>query len=94
MANHALFPNFSKLASVARVLPVSTAECERCFSTMKRIKTVLRKHMETNTRDRLIRIPAEGPELESFNFDTAADLWGSLCQRISITFKNFVKFES
>ena len=78
MANHALFPNFSKLASVARVLPVSTAECERCFSTMKRIKTVLRNHMETS---RVIRIPAEGPELESFNFDTAADLWGSLCQR-------------
>ena len=46
-----LFPNFSKLASIARILPISTAECERCFSAMKRVKTVLHNRLETDTLD-------------------------------------------
>ena len=55
-----LFPNFSKLASIARILPISTAECERCFSAMKRVKTVLRNRLETVTLERLLRISLEG----------------------------------
>lgn len=76
-----MFPNFAVLASIALVIPVSTAECERCFSCMKRIKTVLRNRMETATLDQLMLIVNEGPKLEEFNFDKAADLWGSLRQR-------------
>ena len=76
-----LFPNFSKLASIARILPISTAECERCFSAMKRVKTVFRNRLETVTLERLLRISLEGPALEDFQFDKAADLWGSLRQR-------------
>ena len=77
----AMFPNFAVLASIALVIPVSTAECERCFSSMKRIKTILRNRMETETLDQLMRIANEGPEPEHFNFNKAADLWGSLRQR-------------
>ena len=55
-----LFPNCSKLASIARILPISTAECERCFSAMKRVKTVLRNRLETVTLERLLRISLEG----------------------------------
>ena len=76
-----LFPNFSKIASIARILPISTAECERCFSAMKRVKTVLRNRLETDTLERLLRICLEGPPLVDFNFEKAADLWGSLRQR-------------
>ena len=76
-----MFPNFALLATVALIIPVSTAECERCFSSMKRIKTTLRNRMETATLDQLMRIANEGPEPEVFNFDKAADLWGSLRQR-------------
>ena len=76
-----MFPNLSTLAFIARILPVSTAECERCFSGMKRIKTVLRNRMETDTLEKLMRISVEGPALDDFNFDKAADLWGSLRQR-------------
>ena len=36
------FPQLSRLASIALIIPVSTAECERCFSSMNRIKTDLR----------------------------------------------------
>ena len=77
----AMFPNFAVLASIALVVPVSTAECERCFSSMKRIKTVLRNRMDTKTLDQLIRISNEGPNPEHFDFNIAADLWGSRRQR-------------
>ena len=43
-----MYPNLAKLASIAVLIPVSTAECERSFSAMNRIKTVLRnclKHL-------------------------------------------------
>ena len=76
-----MFPNFAVLASIALIIPISTAECERCFSSMKRIKTTLRNRMETATLDQLMRISNEGPKPGEFNFDKAADLWGSLRQR-------------
>ena len=78
-----MFPNFAVLASIALIIPISTAECERCFSSMKRIKTTLRNRMETTTLDQLMRISNEGYKPE-FNFDKAAGLWGSLRQRINV----------
>lgn len=39
-----LYPLLSKLASIALTLPVSTADFERGFSTMNRIKTNARKN--------------------------------------------------
>ncbi len=36
------FPEFSKLLEIILATPVTTAESERCFSTLKRIKTFLR----------------------------------------------------
>ena len=32
-----MYPCLSKLACIVLVLPISTAECERCFSAMKRV---------------------------------------------------------
>ena len=54
---------------------------------MKRIKTTLRNRMESATLDQLMRIANEGPKPEEFNFDKAADLWGSIRQRINVTVK-------
>jgi hypothetical protein len=34
-----LYPTLSKLAAISLTLPISTADCERGFSTMNRIKT-------------------------------------------------------
>ena len=75
-----LHPSFSKLSSVALILPVSTADCERDFSTLKRIKTAPRNRLKTQTLDMLIRIPSEKPEITNLlkiNFDNAATVWGS-----------------
>ena len=39
-----MYPELTKLATIAAILPVSTACCERAFSAMKRIKTELRNN--------------------------------------------------
>lgn len=36
-----LYPNISKIATIAAIIPVSTAEYERWFSAIKRIKSAL-----------------------------------------------------
>ena len=51
-----MYPQLAKLASIAALVPVSTAECERSFSTMNRVKTALRNRMKTSTFDSLMRI--------------------------------------
>ena len=61
-----LYPSFSKLSAMALVLPVSTADCERGFSTLKRIKTAPRNRLKTETLDMLIRISSEGPNNINF----------------------------
>ena len=58
-----LYPNLSKLCSISLVLPVSTADCKRGFSTLKQIKTVPRNRLSTTTLNRLIQISTEGPNL-------------------------------
>ena len=35
------FPNIFKLIQISLTISVSTAQCERCFSALKRIKTYL-----------------------------------------------------
>lgn len=77
----ALYPNLSKLAKVCLILPVSTADCERSFSTKKRVKTDLRNRMNTSTLDALMRIRIEGPSLSEFDFDTALNSWAKLRNR-------------
>lgn len=72
-----LFPSCSKLMVHALVLPMSTSDCERCFSTMKRVKTDLRNRMNTQTLDRLLRVRLEAPEDQSkFDFKEAVYRWG------------------
>lgn len=43
------FPNVYKLLNLALTLPISSASCERSFSTMRRINTYIRSTM---TQDR------------------------------------------
>ncbi len=76
-----LFPLVSKLLCHAVILPVSTTDCERCFSTMKRVKTDLRNRMSTQTLDRLLRIRTEGPEIADFDFNQAVKDWSLLRNR-------------
>ena len=51
-----MFPQLAKLAAIGALIPVSTAECERAFSAMNRIKTELRNRLKTSTLDCLMRV--------------------------------------
>ena len=76
-----LYPTISKLACIALTIPVSTADVERGFSTMNRIKTEPRNRLNTETLDRLIRLSCEGPCIDEFNYNTAAKVWSSKSNR-------------
>ena len=72
------YPNFVKLAEVCLTLPISTADCERAFSTMRRVKTRLRSEMNNSTLNNCMRISIEGPSLQSFDFNAAVESWSTL----------------
>ena len=76
------YPNFAKLAEVCLTLPIHTADCERAFSTMRRVKSRLRSELTNNTLNHCMRISIEGPPLEEFNFDKAVEMWSQLKQRL------------
>ena len=75
-----LYPNL-KLTSVALVLPISTAECKYCISTMKIVKTELHNQLTAHTLDHLMRISLAGPAINDYDFDQAANYWGGMRQR-------------
>lgn len=69
------YPFLIKLAHACLAIPVSTATCERGFSTQNRIKNKLRNRMQTKRLDILMRITEEGPDVNEFDFDRSAKLW-------------------
>ena len=77
-----LFPQLSRLASIALILPVSTAECERCFSAMNRIKTNRKNRLQTSTNY------VEGMPLEQFDFEKTASICSMNKRRISVVAVN------
>ena len=83
---HFSFPNFSKLAEVCLTLPIHTADCERAFSTMRRVKSRLRSETKNETLNHCMPISIEGPPpLEEFDFDSAVERWSNLKQRRIMT---------
>ena len=76
-----IYPQLAKLANIGLIIPVSTATCERGFSAMKRIKTNLRNRLIAKTLDCLMRISIDGPDLDCFDFVTAATKWASIKKR-------------
>ena len=74
-----LFPLGAQLMVHALLLPVSTTDCERCFSTMNRVKSELRNRMNTTTLDRILRVRIEGPE--DFPHIEAATRWSHAKKR-------------
>ena len=64
-----MFPELLKLAVLCLVTPLSTATCERGFTTQNRIKTKLRNRLQSKRLDILLRISEEGPNISDFNFE-------------------------
>ncbi len=59
--------NILKVVSICLILPLSTAVCERGFSTMNRVKTDWRSCLKSETLEKLMRISIDGVPLESFD---------------------------
>ena len=76
-----LFPTLSKLIVRGLLLPTATADCERAFSAMNRIKTSPRNRLKTKTLEQLMFISIEGPPPDKFDFARAADDWGKCGNR-------------
>ncbi|MBN3283174.1 ZMYM1 protein, partial [Polyodon spathula] len=53
------FPEITKLLKIVIATPVTTAEAERCFSTLKRIKPFLRNSMKTERLNALAMLSIE-----------------------------------
>ena len=72
-----MFPNLAKLAAIGLLLPMSTVDCERGFSTLFRVKTDLRNRLNNTTLNHLLMMSVEGPPHSDFPYDNACDLWAS-----------------
>ena len=58
------FSNISKLIKMSLVIPLSSVECERCFSRLKIIKTRLRNLLEEPNLSDLLLISLTGKEIK------------------------------
>ena len=76
-------PNLIKLASIALIMPTSTAECERGFSAQNQTLTDLRNRLDTAGLIVLMTIDIEGPALNQFDFHVAYKEWTSEKRRIT-----------
>ena len=63
------------LAQLLLSLPVSNGKLERCFSTLKLIKSEKRSSLSNDTLDDLLALTVDPIPLKSFNPDASIELW-------------------
>ena len=76
------YPNICALLTIILVLPISTADPERGFSLMKRIKTDWRASLTPRSLSNLMTTKLRNIKLEDFNPEAAYSLWLSDGRRI------------
>ena len=76
-----LLQNILHLVKIMLVLPISSAVCERGFSSVNRIKSDVRSSLHTETVEDLIRISVEGPQLEDYDARQDVKQWFSQGKR-------------
>ena len=69
------FKSIVLLVEIMLVLSPCTVTCERCFSTMKRLKTSLTANIEQTTWQDLLTIKNARMTIKTFNPDPVIDLW-------------------
>ena len=75
-----VYPDLVLLASIALVIPVSSAPCERGFSQQNILKSKLRNRLNPDRLNRLLMIRLNGPD-EDMDFNSAARAFGSMKDR-------------
>eukprot|EP00733_Pompholyxophrys_punicea_P001585 Pompholyxophrys_punicea_v1_NODE_844_length_1222_cov_6.458440.p1 type:complete len:110 gc:universal NODE_844_length_1222_cov_6.458440:781-452(-) len=77
------------------VLTLQSADCERGFSAMKRIKTATRNRLSNTTLEQLMYISINGPDLKNFDFQKAVATWYSRgVRRIDLPLTSELEFSS
>jgi hypothetical protein len=67
------FYELNRLSRIALTLPVTSAECERSFSTLKLVKTRIRNSMCDERLSNLVFLSIHKDRLKSLNLDTVLD---------------------
>ena len=67
--------NVLVLVKLTITISPTTATCERSFSAMNRLKTVLKTRMQQGTLSNLLRVKDQGTVLKDFYPDSAIDQW-------------------
>lgn len=76
-----MFPEFSKLCTIALCISVTSVECERSFSTQNRIKSKYRSSLKTENLNNLITIVLNENSLTTFNPRDSIALWDAKKRR-------------
>ena len=71
----ARFQNILVLVDLMLTLSPSTAECERQFSSMNRVKTALRNRLSNDSLQALMKINCDGPSADDFDPEEAITKW-------------------
>ena len=69
------YPDFVVLTKIALIIPVSSAPCERGFSVQNALKTKVPNRLNPGRLNRLMYIKLAGPNIEHFDFTTAARMF-------------------
>ena len=75
------FHNILMLVEIILFIPVSTAVCERGFSTMKRIRSDWRSTLSAGMLDALMNIAIKGPHYTELQAENAVMAWYFNSQR-------------
>ena len=78
------YPNIAKLVTIALLIPVNTADCERGFPRYNRIKTKARARLKVTTVSCLMTLGIETPTLHNmneFDFHRAFEIWAHIKNR-------------
>ena len=73
----AAYPLLSDIIARVAVLPASSAEVERVFSNVNRVKNPIRNRLKVSTVDSLVRISMYGPSTSDSDSLPAAEKWKS-----------------
>lgn len=84
--NSDVYPNIYKLIQVALTIPISSAICERSFSSMRRIKNWLRTSMEQSRFTNLSNIYIERDLSNNINNESIIDRFAKKSRRIDLSY--------
>ncbi len=76
-----LYPNLTKISACLLIIPLHSADCERGFSTLGRVKTNLRSRLTNKSLNSLLMISLNGPDIKEFEFHPAVQKWAGIRNR-------------